>query len=855
MIGAKREAEVMDQALRPDCHWMDVPADEATDLQLRLKAVWEAMRTRPKGVSHVDLFALVRHWGLWRSALGDHRWWPVPSVAPWPDAEAWRAAGFDAYESAGDLEVRAQSVQLPWLGAQADLLSDAFQALPSRRDLTVRADPVVQRRLGVATYTGMGQREALRALIHLPADVTLIANLPTGSGKSLLAQMPALLEGNGHVSLVIVPTVALAIDQARRMTELLQALDPSWQPTPLAYHGGLKREERAQVHRAIRDGSQKALFTSPESATGVLRDSLEFAAKAGRLTHVIVDEAHLVTTWGQGFRPEFQLLPALVRHLRDLSRAAARSIRLVLASGTLSPSAVSALQKLFGPAVTTQVVSAVHLRPEPRYAIYHCAHETERRQLVVEVLKKAPRPFILYVTRPEIAGEFEVLLRKSGFDRIQRFTGDTGPSEREYLLKEWACNRLDGMVATSAFGLGVDKAEVRTIVHATLPESLDRFYQEVGRSGRDGRASVSLLLYTNADIDAAKEMAGSSLIGNDLAFERWESMIGHPVSQDLERSVVWVDLRRKRADISVDSPTNRDWNLRTLNLMTSAGLLELEGLRSKPPGIEEDLTEDDVIADPLYAAVGIRDLRHRERAYFDSRMDAARQASFRASDLGAATMVRVAKGQEEISRALSKLYTLNQTNAFAPVASCCGGCAEHWPVRSESIHYSAPQVYRIDRFAPRPVSRRPFDVEGVGGGRTHLLTHRQAHARSPGYVALIAALISQLNPHTVMAAQAGGDWFDVAMERVHALNTATFVDVLDERRPGSLEGGQGEVRIVLWPSRPITLKERDALLHSPNALTVLLIHADLPDPSRPDRAWAGVMPHIREEQVLEEFNR
>ena len=667
--------------------------------------------------------------------------------------------------------------------------------------------------------------------------------------------MPALLEGNGHLSLVIVPTVALAIDQARRMAELLQALDASWQPTPLAYHGGLKREERAQVHRAIRDGNQRALFTSPESATGALRDSLEFAAKAGRLTHVIVDEAHLVATWGQGFRPEFQLLPALIRHLREQSRGRGRDIRLVLASGTLSSSTVSSLQNQFGPAGTTQVVSAVHLRPEPRYAIHHCAHETERRQRVVEVLKRAPRPFILYVTKPDIAEEFETLLRDEGFGRIGRFTGKTGAFEREHLLKEWALNRLDGMVATSAFGLGVDKAEVRTIVHATMPESLDRFYQEVGRSGRDGRASVSLLLYTNADIHEANEMAQNTQIGNDLAFERWESMVGHLVSQDPERGVVWVDLRRRRADISTDSPVNRDWNLRTLNLMTSAGLLELVGLSTLEPGSAHEDDDEDLGSDPLFAAVRIRDSLHKQRRHFDARMDQARQASFRASDLGVATMVAVAKGQEEISRALSKLYTLNQTNAFAAVATCCGGCAAHWNTRADSAFYVAPQVHRIDRFDPRPMPRRPFDMEGIGGGRTHLVTHRHAHARSPGYLALISALISQLNPHTVVAAQSSGEWFAVAMERVRALDASTFVDVLGGRRMDSLEGGRGEVRIVMWPSHPMTLEERDALLHSPSALTVLLISADLPDPSRPDRAWAGVMTHFREEQVLEEFNR
>lgn len=850
----KKEADVLDDGARWDSHWMDVPIEGASDLQLRLKAIWEAMQSKSKSASHVDLFGLVRHWALWRSALGDHRWWSMPSIAPWPDAAAWRAAGFKAYESADGLDVQAHPVLLPWLGGQADVLSDAFKALPSRRDQTVEADPVVQRRLGVATYTGMGQREALRALIHLPADVILIANLPTGSGKSLLAQIPALLEGDGHVSLVIVPTVALAIDQARRMTELLQALEPGWTPTPLAYHGGLKREERAQVHRALRAGTQRTLFTSPESATGVLRESLEFAARAGRLTHVVVDEAHLVATWGQGFRPEFQLLPALVRHLRDLSHGVGQSIRLVLASGTLSSSTVSTLQNHFGPPGTTQVVSGVHLRPEPRYAIHHCAHETERRQRVVEVLKKAPRPFILYVTRPEIAVEFETLLRSQGFDRIGRFTGKTGPDEREHLLKEWARNRLDGMVATSAFGLGVDKAEVRTIVHATLPESLDRFYQEVGRSGRDGRASASLLLYTNADIQEAIEMARSTQIGNDLAFERWDSMVGHIVSQESERGVVWVDLRRLRADISVDSPVNRDWNLRTLNLMTSAGLLELVGLQAKPPGSAEDVSDEDIGADPLFAAVRIRDSLHRMRLHFNARMDTARLASFRASELGVQTMIRVAKRQEEISLALTKLYTLNQTNAFATVATCCGGCAEHWTDRAESAVHLAPQVHRIDRFKPRTVIRRPFDMDGVGGGRTHLVTHRHLHARTTGYVALLGALISQLNPHTVLAPRSGA-WFDVAMERVRALDASTFVDVLDDRRRGALEGGRGEVRIITWSGRPMTLEERDDLLHSSSALTVLLIPVDLPDPTRPDRAWAGVMPHVREEQVLEEFNR
>ena len=189
----------------------------------------------------------------------------------------------------------------------------------------------------------------MRALLHLPEGHTLIANLPTGSGKSLLAHLPPLIEQEGQMTLAIVPTVALAMDQAARMRELLRQRFPYREFPPLAFHGGLTKEERSQVHQAIRQGTQPILFASPEFAVGSLREGLEQAASEARLHRVFIDEAHLVIGWGNGFRPAFQLLPALVRMLR--SRASHDGIRVVLASATLTDTTLRDLRQLFGRAL------------------------------------------------------------------------------------------------------------------------------------------------------------------------------------------------------------------------------------------------------------------------------------------------------------------------------------------------------------------------------------------------------------------------------------------------------------------------------------------------------------------------
>ncbi|MDG0857416.1 protein DpdF [Roseateles puraquae] len=858
MSAAVLDDDVMADALaRWETHGAAMVQSCAPDALLeRLRQVLAALARQNKGMASLDLLSLVRQWQLRRASRGAPAWLRVPDGGGWPSCAAWRSAGFDAAGVDGGIEISAAHPRLPWLGAQDDLFDDAFDEVQVRRTDWVLAEPCIAQATGLSSFTGPGQREAVRALLHLPPQVTLIANLPTGSGKSLLAQLPALMRGEGYLTLVIVPTVALSIDQSARMAELLCRKDPRWEDRPLAYHGGLTTAQRAQIFQGLRDGSLPVLFTSPEAATSTLREALEDSARNGRITHVVVDEAHLVSSWGNGFRPAFQLLPALVKRLRRLGHESARrSIRVVLASATLTPHTVRFLQHAFGHPEHARVVGGIHLRPEPRYAIRRCADLAEKQRLAVEALKVAPRPFILYVTRPEEAQQWIELLRREGFGRLRQFTGETPPAQRQALLDDWRCNRLDGMVATSAFGLGVDKGDVRTIVHATLPESLDRFYQEVGRSGRDGRAAASLLLFTQQDVRQARDMAGESFIGNDIGFDRWTTMIDQPVAKSADSGEVWLDLNRLRPDLSTHGRGNRTWNLRTLNLMAAAGLIELTGLSHRAPSPDGTVREEsqemtDVQAH--FAAVRILDAGHRQRAVFDARMHEARQQARQAADWAFDLMLGVAEGRVEMEEALSRLYRLVLPNAWMPVASACGGCSAHW----------GPP--RLRDWVPQPFVARLGLFEERRGPETLLRTLPRAQPNlmfivvddvlrvlraPPG--GLADALVGRLQPHTVLLPSSAAQ-SDVQSLRdcLRRTRSDAFLDRFGSEASSVLDGASGEFRLVFWTDPTMPAMAASQLTGAACALTIVLMTPAITDPLRPDRSWASVLPHADEDAAL-----
>ena len=184
------------------------------------------------------------------------------------------------------------------------------------------------------------------------------------------------------------------------------------------------------------------------------------------------------------------------------------------------------------------------LRPEITYYVKEFTDPIERDRAVSECAWRLPRPAIFYTTEVDDAKALAERLRSQGFARIGCFHGETSQIERRRLIEAWRGDLIDIMVATSAFGLGVDKADVRAVVHACLPEDLHRYYQEVGRGGRDGCCALALLIHTPYDEAIARQLSATQVIGVELGLQRWKAMVQDAQQRPDGRLLVSLDARR-----------------------------------------------------------------------------------------------------------------------------------------------------------------------------------------------------------------------------------------------------------------------------------------------------------------------
>lgn len=431
------------------------------------------------------------------------------------------------------------------------------------------------------TYRSVEQKIAVHAAMELPDDHTMMIALPTGSGKSLVTQL--LAAASPGLTLVIVPTVALAKDQFLQAEACISV--PDFMQHTFCYRSDMDPLPYKTMLAQLYSGTARLVITSPEAIlkNKGLNDALRHAAAQRTLHNVVVDEAHIVPDWGLFFRPDFQIFSVVLRELRALS---GHTLRTYLLSATLSEDVVETLFDLFGVEGHNVQYRCDALRQEPRFLFSECHHFIERKSRVLELVQCLPKPLILYVLEPKDAEEYQKALIQRGYKNIGVFTGNTRDAMRDTLLTQWKQGFLDVMIATSAFGMGVDKPNVRTILHACTPENMSRFYQEVGRAGRDGLPSLSVLVPymgksdQQSDLGAAFGMVSKSILGVDKLVVRWFSMLHSPKTLILGQRVT-VDLNTVPSTFSAEEAAhtgkqNMMWNVNALLLFHRKQYIQID---------------------------------------------------------------------------------------------------------------------------------------------------------------------------------------------------------------------------------------------------------------------------------------
>jgi len=326
------------------------------------------------------------------------------------------------------------------------------------------------------------QEDAIRAALD-GRDVLVV--MPTGAGKSLCFQLPAALTDG--LTLVISPLVALMRDQVDNLRART-----AFRELGVASLNSLQgSDEQRMVLNDIQSGHLKLLYVAPERFRQA--GFLAMLQRRG-VARFVVDEAHCISEWGHDFRPDYL-------QMRDVVDALGRPpVMAVTATATIRVQ--ESITRNLG--IEPQVFVGGFNRPNLHYAVHRCKNDTQRQELLTRALPKlaALGSGLIYgATRKqceEVAALASLVLAPQG-KKAAAYHAGLDANTRNMLQSAWLAGDITLLAATNAFGMGIDKADVRFVVHYAHPESLESYYQEAGRAGRDGRRSRCVILYHFAD--------------------------------------------------------------------------------------------------------------------------------------------------------------------------------------------------------------------------------------------------------------------------------------------------------------------------------------------------------------------
>ena len=319
------------------------------------------------------------------------------------------------------------------------------------------------------------QRDIINAVLE-NRDAFVV--MPTGAGKSICFQIPALIKVG--ICIVISPLVALMKDQVQN----LQKRDIK----AIALTGGIRQDELSDLLDNCAYGNYKFLYLSPERL-----QSEWFVSRLLTLpvSMIAIDEAHCISQWGHDFRPAYLKIGSLRNDFPNVPFIALTA---------------SATQK-----VQQEIITELQLKKPRQFKtsfarenLAYMAYQTEDKfYLTTQILSKNPESSIIYVRNRKACLDISAKIIAAGFTATY-YHGGMSAKEKDKNMESWMNNQSQVIVATNAFGMGIDKPDVRTVLHWQLPENIENYYQEAGRAGRDGRKSFAVALTHQTDSDVAK---------------------------------------------------------------------------------------------------------------------------------------------------------------------------------------------------------------------------------------------------------------------------------------------------------------------------------------------------------------